>query len=461
MSAGPAHVDDYVPGHGDRRYGVDHYDVTLAYRPLDNHLTGQAVLHAVVAEPTDRLVVDLHVLRVSTVCVAGAQLVRWTHRRGRLLLRLGAEAQMGTRLTVTVVYGGVPRPVRGPDGDVGWEELADGVIVASQPYGAPSWFPCNDRPADKATYRIAVTVPSAYRVVANGTLASAQVQTSRTTWVYEERHPMASYLTTVQIGRYVARTVPGSPVPLTLVHPPLLAPVVDAAFARQAQMITVFTRLFGPYPFDGYTVVVTADDLEIPLESQSLSTFGANHVGTGWEAERLVAHELSHQWFGNSLTLQRWRDIWLHEGFACYSEWLWSQESGGVTTADRAAVQWARLRRLPQDLVLGDPGPHAMFDDRVYKRGALLLHALRLTVGDESFFTLLRAWAAERRYQTVTTEAFLETANRHTGHDLSDLFRRWLRERALPAMPASALAGPARRPARPRAAPRTRHTPLR
>ena len=149
----------------------------------------------------------------------------------------------------------------------------------------------------------------------------------------------------------------------------------------------------GPYPFAAYTVVVTDDELEIPLEAQGLSIFGANHLDGRLGRERLVAHELAHQWFGNSLTLGRWRDIWLHEGFACYAEWLWSEESRRAVGRRHARRGTTRgSRPLPQDLVLGDPGPELMFDDRVYKRGALTLHALRLTVGDDAFFDALRAW---------------------------------------------------------------------
>ncbi|HYN29390.1 MAG TPA: M1 family metallopeptidase [Dermatophilaceae bacterium] len=424
--------DPLLPGHGDLAFGVEHYDLDLRYSLDGNHLAGRAVLDVLVARHTRRLRLDLHTLAASKVVLTGARLRRWAARRGRLVLTLADEAAPGTRLQVRVTYGGVPRPVTGPDGEAGWEELADGVIVASQPHGAPSWFPCNDRPSDKATYRIAVTTASDYTVVANGRLVERRARASRTTWVYAADAPMATYLATVQIGRYVTRSLDGAGVPMTLTHPARLRAAVAAGFARQAEMVRTFERLFGPYPFDRYAVVVTDDVLEIPLESQGLSTFGANHARTSWDAQRLVAHELSHQWFGNSLTLARWRDIWLHEGFACYAEWLWSEHSGGPPAADHAQRHWRRLSRAPQDLVLADPSAEEMFDDRVYKRGALLLHALRLTVGDEDFFGLLRAWVAEHRHGSVTTEMFTAFARECTGRDLDDLFTAWLHRGRLP-----------------------------
>jgi aminopeptidase N len=319
-------------------------------------------------------------------------------------------------------------------GHAGWEELTDGVIVAGQPHGAPSWFPCNDRPSDKAAYRITISAPSAYRVVSNGTLTSSSRHASSTTWVYEQPEPMATYLATVQIGRYQLLEIDAT-VPMYAAVPRAATSKYDAAFGQQPEMLKTFTRLFGDYPFAGYTVVVTEDELEIPLESQGLSTFGANFLTTEWHAERLIAHELSHQWFGNSLTLGHWRDIWLHEGFACYSEWLWSEESGKDSAHERAVEHWRLLEDADQDLVLGDPGPELMFDDRVYKRGALLLHALRLTLGDGEFFELLRDWVSEHAHSTVSTEMFIDFAERTTGLDLKEFFDAWLTQEELPDLP--------------------------
>ena len=200
-------------------------------------------------------------------------------------------------------------------------------------------------------------------------------------------------------------------------------------------MMALFEELFGSYPFEQYTIVVTPDDLEIPLEAQSLAIFGANHIDGHGIEERLVAHELAHQWFGNSVGLTEWKHIWLNEGFACYAEWLWSEGSGGPT-ADALARQFRRrLSMQATDIIVGDPGSALMFDDRVYKRGALTLHALRTTIGDELFFDLLRSWTSTHRYGTVTTEDFRALAETISGRPLEDFFTRWLFFGPLPKLP--------------------------
>ena len=431
---GPADVDPYVPGHGDESYDVAHYDLTIDYKLVGNHLSGKAVIVAIAVEDLTRFTLDLHALRVGKVTVDRG-VVKFTHRAGRLTVKTRAAIPAGQEFTIEIAYHGTPSPVPGIDGDAGWEELADGVIVASQPHGAPSWFPCNDRPSSKASYHVQITAPNDYYVIANGEPAGSRRRASGTTWIYDMAAPMASYLATVQIGRYALCSIESVEVPMRGFHPPREADRFDKAFGRQGEMAEAFTRMFGPYPFEDYAVVVTEDELEIPLEAQGLSIFGSNFLDTSWHSQRLIAHELSHQWFGNSLTIGHWRDIWLHEGFACYAEWLWSEESGDTSAHDHALHYAAKLASLPQDLILADPTPELMFDDRVYKRGALTLHALRLTLGDDQFFGLVQEWVETYAHSTVTTEQFRTLADDYSAEPLTDLFTAWLDEPSLPALP--------------------------
>ena len=427
-------VDPYLPGHGDDRYAVEHYDLDLRYKPHGNHLEGHAVLRLRALTDLLDLELDLHGLTVTSLHLGGAQVARWSHRSSRIRIRLRDPASAGTELLATIGYRGNPRTMRGPDGAAGWEELTDGVLVAAQPHGAPTWFPCNDRMADKAQYRIAVTTDPGYRVVANGVLVAERRVGRRVEWVHEQRQPMSTYLATLQIGRYAVERQ-AADVPAWLLGPPARMREVRETFDDQPRMLEVFAEHFGPYPFERYSVVVADDPLEIPLESQTLSTFGLNHLSRSWEAQRLIAHELSHQWFGNAVTAATLADIWLHEGFACYAEWLWSEAAGRTTADEEAQRHHTGLARSPQDLVLTDPGPRRTFDDRVYKRGALTLHALRRTVGDEAFFRLLRAWVDDHRYGVVTTADFEDAVLRVTGSAHSALLDAWLRERRLPALP--------------------------
>lgn len=307
--------------------------------------------------------------------------------------------------------------------------------MASQPVGAPSWYPCNDRPADKASYQISITTPSPYTVVVGGRLLTRTTRSSSTTWVYEQAAPTASYLVGVAIGPYqtvrLAEREPGVVAQTGYVPAGLVPQFVDD-FGRQPQMMRLFEELFGPYPFDEYAVVVADEELDVPVEAQGMATFGTNHLDAVRGSERLVAHELAHQWFGNSVTIADWRHIWLNEGFAKFAEWLWAERSGGRTAAEHAVDAHRLLAGLPQDLRLADPGRKLMFDDRLYERGGLTIHALRGELGDPAFFRMIREWAAAHRHGVVTTPDFIAHVRRYAQRPLDDFFKAWLYDGRLP-----------------------------
>jgi aminopeptidase N len=427
VSGGP---DPYVPDRGAPGYDVAGYDLELDYAISTNHLGGRARVEVVATAPLTHVVLDLVKLRVAKVTVDGVP-ARWRHQGSKLHVTPPAPLAVGTTAVVEVRYGGAPGPTSSRWGPVGWEELDDGVLVAAQPSGACTWFPCNDLARQKAPFRVSVTAASSHRVIANGALRERQVHGSTTTWAYEQVEPTSPYLATLHVGRYEEVHVADGPVPIRAFVAAEHRRAFGAAFRRLPEMMEVFVDRFGPYPFEaGYAVVVCSEPLEMPLEAQGQAIFGTNHLDG--HDERLIAHELAHQWFGNSVTAASWRDIWLHEGFACYAEWLWSEGSGGDDADHHARAHHRRLGDLDQDLVLADPGPDDMFDDRVYKRGALTLHAVRLALGDRPFFDLLRRWATEHRHGLATSDAFEALAAEVAGRPLVDLFDAWLRRERLP-----------------------------
>jgi aminopeptidase N len=427
--------DNYLAGHGNGGYRVERYELDLKYRLPTNRLSGSATIHARTTQLLERFSLDLVHLRVSKVRIEGQRGVRFEQTQRKVIITPSAGISAETPFTVTLEYAGAPAPSSSRWGTVGWEELADGVIVAAQPSGAPTWFPCNDALADKASYDIRISTDQNYTVVCNGRLVEHTVSAGQGHWRYVQSQPTATYLATVQIGRYALEPQIFDGVPGVLAYPRPLESRVLNDFGPLDRMMALFQDRFGPYPFDDYTVVVTADELEIPLEAQSLAIFGANHADGFHGADRLIAHELAHQWFGNSVGLAHWKDIWLNEGFACYSEWIWSEHSGGPS-ADALARQHHRgVASQPRNIVVADPGPALMFDDRIYKRGALTLHALRHTIGDAAFFDLLREWAATHHGGTATTDDFRALAARHSAEPLEGLFDSWLVATALPRLP--------------------------
>ena len=211
--------------------------------------------------------------------------------------------------------------------------------------------------------------------------------------------------------------------------PPPLGPAVDAAFARQGEILDFEEDVFGRYPFHAAGGIV--DDtsaINFALENQTRPIYAKGFFNDPLQADSVVVHELAHQWYGDSLAVARWQYIWLNEGFATYAEWLWSEREGLGSAQEIFDFFYTAIP--PDDefwsLVIGDPGPDHLFDFAVYARGAMTLHQLRLAVGDDDFFQILRRWAQSRRGDNVTTDEFVQLAENVSGQQLDDLFETWL-----------------------------------
>ncbi|HEX4902833.1 MAG TPA: M1 family metallopeptidase [Acidimicrobiales bacterium] len=427
--------DPYFPELGGGGYDVQRYEIDLEWLPDGGRIEATTTLHLVPSVPLDAFHLDLVGLDVEAVTVDGEP-AAVSHEGRELVVDPRPVLPAGDRVAVAVTYAGIPQPVALGSEVFGAGWLVDGrdAYVVSEPAGAASWFPANDHPTDKATFRIEVTVPPDLQAVANGVRVSERTEVDgRRTAVFEVRDPMATYLASVVVGDLVVeeRRAPNG-LALRDAYPRRLAEQARRDLAVAGDVVVAFERWFGPFPFEVYGHVVVDEVLGYALENQTLSLFGADLVTGDGQHETVVAHELAHQWFGNAVSPSTWRDIWLNEGFATYAEWIWEQERGG-----RPVVDSARAVHAGADLGVppGDPGTSELFQPTVYRRGALAVHALSVAMGDDAFRVLLREWPARFGGADASTADLLALAEELSGRDLDAVVQDWVYGVDLPPFP--------------------------
>jgi aminopeptidase N len=424
--------DPYFPTYGNGGYDVSGYALKLRYAPATGELTGVATITATATAGLSRFDLDLAHLRASTVTVDGAP-AAFAAQKDELVITPAAGLRAGRTFTVTVDYGGVPIALDNKAlGKGGFLRTDDGGFALGQPESASTWFPVNDHPSDKATFALAVTVPAGLEAISNGSLVSHTASGDLTTWSWAEHTPMAPYLATMVIGQYdvTTGTHHGRPV-ITAIPTSLSAQSPGArSIARTTEIADYLETVFGPYPVEAYGGVLLDDDrVRYALETQSRPVYGNTFFNDGLNLT-VVAHELAHQWFGDSVSIGRWQDIWLNEGFATYAEWLWTAHTGGQS--EQAAFD-ETFADFDWSTPTGDPGAAKLFSPAVYQRGAMTVQALRTAIGDDAFFRLLKTWTAERKNGNATTADFIAVAERVSGRRLQPLFDSWLYGRSEPA----------------------------
>ena len=426
----PSAGDPYTPGDGNGGYDVTHYGLKLTLNPSDSvrALDGVAEITATATQDLARFDLDLTGLSVGDVKVDGTAA---DHRQqgSELVVTPAKTVAKGARFKVTVAYSGTPKEINDPVlGRYGWIRTTDGVFIACQPSGAHTWFPSNDHPSDKATFDFDITVPKGDTVVANGDQTSSTDGGTHTTW--QVKQPMVTYLATVDVGKFNVKkgTTPGGVPILVAVDPSVDTATVENVYAKAAEITDAWVKLFGRYPFSSTGAIVDNADVGFALEAQTRPVFGS------FGAEpTIVAHELSHEWYGDSVSLTRWQDIWLNEGFATYAEWTWGARSGGPSVQQQYDERFRqRGNKELWDVPPGNPGRQQMFGRSVYDRGAMTLVALQRKVGDDKFWEILRTWAKDHRGGNGTTSQFIALANQVSGTNLDSFFRAWLYDKGRP-----------------------------
>jgi aminopeptidase N len=435
--------DPFFPSAGNGGYDVQSYDVKLDYEPQNEQLAGDVTISARATQDLSSFNLDLRGFNVSSVTVNGSA-AQFTRKDQELTITPGSGLRRNRDFTTRIVYAGHVNNVRDPDhARDGWIPTEDGAFVVSEPQGTPSWLPVNASLKDFATWEFTVTVPKGRTVMANGTLVSKTDSADTTTWRWRESSPMVSYLATVTNGFFELRTgalASGVPVynavdPQTRFYGEKTPRPEDAwaNLAVEPEAVGFLSRLYGAYPFDSAGGIVDwAPNVFFALETQTKPNYDV------LPDELTIVHELAHQWFGDALVLDHWSDMWLNEGFATWSEWIWTERHGGQTAQQR----FNELYSVSEDSTRGQdlwfpapdalPGPADLFGTPVYDRGAMTLQALRAKLADSTFFQILRDWYVEHRDSNVTTEQFIATAERDAGQQLDRFFDVWLFQEGRP-----------------------------
>lgn len=321
--------DSLFPSMGNGGYDVTHYGISLTWYPRGQSIGAVDRVQATATQALSSFDLDLLGLTVRSVTVNGTA-ASFSQSGHKLVIRPASAIADGAGFTAVITYGGVPHYYVDPDGSHdGWIPTTDGATVLAEPVGAMTWFPVNNTPRDKATYNVSVSVPNGTTAVSNGVLTSTQVGASRTVWNWAESRPMANYLATVSIGRFTRYTgTTSTGVPLDSYIDPTLG---SLSTARQQipLMLNQMQSWFGPYPFEVAGIIADSVPNGYDLETQT------RPVMMGDPPQSHLLHELSHSWYGDSVTIRDWGDIWLNEGFARYANWLWTQHVWGTTPSQQ------------------------------------------------------------------------------------------------------------------------------
>jgi aminopeptidase N len=414
-------------------YDVTYYHLDLSISPASQTVSGTVRVEAdVIAGPISTVDLDLYTnMTVDSVVGAGGQLA-YSHANDILTVTLDRAYITGDQFSFDVTYHGTPDASAGAFGFDTHSSLPM-IWSLSEPFGARTWWPCKDYPSDKAdSVDIWVTVPDTLIVASNGTLVSTTDNGNGTkTYIWQERYPIATYLVSVAIHPYVvfSNYYHYSPTDSMEVRHYVFADHYAGCqenYAKVPDMIAAYAGFYGEYPFINEKYGQAEFTWGGGMEHQTITSLW------GWD-EYLVCHELSHMWWGDMITCKTFNHIWLNEGFAVYSEALWSEHAYGWS-AYKQQMEYAKYLG-PGTIYCPDLSDwNRIFDvDLTYNKASWIPHMLRGIVGDSVFFDILHTYyGSQYQYGSCTTEEFRDICEQVSGRDFDQFFHQWVYEEGFP-----------------------------
>ena len=414
----------------DNQYKIDilHYNLNFDLYPSKRLLKGDATIKGVLKNK-DLNEIDLNFYDNMDISKVLLNNLPVTYSLSNTRLSIPVENSIPDTFNLRVVYQGTPKHEGLGSFSFGKIDSQSVVYNLSEPIYASTWFPCNDRPDDKALLDMSITNDSAETSVSNGVLVGTTLNGNRKTFHWKTYYPISTYLISIYSSKYdnfhdtyVSLNKKDSMKIQYYAFPEHLD-YAKIDFKDHPKMIKFFSETFGEYPFikEKYGVAEFLWQLGA-MENQTITGIGSNFVRGRRFFNDIYVHELAHSWFGDAVGPKTWKDIWLNEGFATYCEALYDEHNYG-----KKALRSSMLSKFQDNFpgTLYNPGNN-LFNSTVYDKGAWVLHMLRHEVGDSVFFKILRTYYNEYKYKNASTEDFENVCEKVSGKDLNKFFEQWV-----------------------------------
>ncbi len=420
---------------------VKHYRLQIRLSPDAPAIAGTVTISAETTSQVEAISIDAEPnLTIDALRFDGSSR-SFKRKKNRIDISFSEPLQALRSFEVAIDYHGIP---------VVSNLLGGGMLVArhpaggfpvmaslSEPYAAPTWWPCIDDPTDKATAEIEATAPSGYQIASNGLLDGTQNNADQTTtFFWRESFPIATYLISVAATNYsrfedTYTAMDGvTQMPLVYYVYPEHLGVAQQKFAVTRRALEIFAPLYGEYPFLTEKYGMAEFPWSGAMEHQTMTSMGSNVVGSATNnGELIIAHELAHHWWGDLVTMKTWDDIWLNEGFATYSEVLFFERYSNIDPGELMSRSYddGEVSGVLGGTVTAENLSNP-FDDRgaIYTKGAWVLHMLRRVLGDERFFAALREYRARYAFSNASTSDFQRVCESEFGGSLDWFFQQWI-----------------------------------